>query len=227
MYKSQSRLKCKWRFWHLNILVSVFSLAVHRHWPIFTWSGASGTRRWITVCRIAPFLATNTWKLFAKSVTPFFVRSQQWISLQLFPGTFSSLQILAGDEETLLEHKELLSTWYHFLVTRLLFCHPTVKPTELHYYAQVHWTNLRYCLAPPFNAMVLITGLRLQSCMTMFLESRSVPEPLDSILLAAFEFDIHQVLKDCRWFTGLQIHAWGATCKPSLLNEQAFHWTII
>lgn len=80
-------------------------------------------------------------------------------------------KILVGDEDTLLEHKELLSTWYHFLVTRLLFCHPTVKPTELHYYAQ--------------------------SCMTMFLDSRSVPEPLDSILLAAFEFDIHQVIKDC------------------------------
>lgn len=46
-----------------------------------------------------------------------------------------------GDEDTLLAHKDLLSTWYHFLVTRLLFCHPTVKPTELHYYAQVHYTN--------------------------------------------------------------------------------------
>uniref|UniRef100_A0A3Q1HWY4 Nuclear pore complex protein Nup85 n=1 Tax=Acanthochromis polyacanthus TaxID=80966 RepID=A0A3Q1HWY4_9TELE len=80
-------------------------------------------------------------------------------------------KLLLGDEDTLLEHKELLGTWYHFLVTRLLFCHPTVKPAELHYYAQ--------------------------SCMTMFLDSRSVPEPLDSILLAAFEFDIHQVIKDC------------------------------
>uniref|UniRef100_A0AAX7SXF7 Nuclear pore complex protein Nup85 n=1 Tax=Astatotilapia calliptera TaxID=8154 RepID=A0AAX7SXF7_ASTCA len=80
-------------------------------------------------------------------------------------------KILLGDEDTLLDHKELLGTWYHFLVTRLLFCHPTVKLTELHYYAQ--------------------------SCMTMFLDSRSVPEPLDNILLAAFEFDIHQVIKEC------------------------------
>lgn len=46
-------------------------------------------------------------------------------------------QILVGDEDTLLTQKELLSTWYHFLVTRLLFCHPTVKATELHFYAQV------------------------------------------------------------------------------------------
>ncbi|KAF3846441.1 hypothetical protein F7725_003519 [Dissostichus mawsoni] len=36
-----------------------------------------------------------------------------------------------------------------------------------------------------------------RSCMTMFLDSRSVPEPLDNILLAAFEFDIHQVIKEC------------------------------
>ncbi|XP_055754620.1 nuclear pore complex protein Nup85-like [Salvelinus fontinalis] len=91
-------------------------------------------------------------------------------------------KILVGDEDVLLEHKELLSTWYHFLVTRLLFSHPTVKPTELHYYAQ--------------------------SSMHMFLDTRSVPEPLDSILLAAFEFDIHQVIKDCSialnnwWFVG-------------------------
>ena len=45
-----------------------------------------------------------------------------------------------GDEDALLEQKDLLSTWYHFLVTRLLFSHPTVKPTELHYYAQVYAT---------------------------------------------------------------------------------------
>uniref|UniRef100_A0A3Q2Q8P3 Nuclear pore complex protein Nup85 n=1 Tax=Fundulus heteroclitus TaxID=8078 RepID=A0A3Q2Q8P3_FUNHE len=63
------------------------------------------------------------------------------------------------------------TTWYHFLITRLLYCHPTVKPIELHYYAQ--------------------------SCLTMFLDSRSVQEPLDSILLAAFEFDIYLVIKDC------------------------------
>ncbi|XP_061702416.1 nuclear pore complex protein Nup85 [Syngnathoides biaculeatus] len=80
-------------------------------------------------------------------------------------------KILVGDEDTMLEHKELLGTWYHFLVTRLLYCHPTVKSTELHFYAQ--------------------------SCMSMFVDPRSVPEALDSILLAAFEFDIHQVIKDC------------------------------
>lgn len=80
-------------------------------------------------------------------------------------------KILVGDEDTLLEQKELLSTWYHFLVTRLLFTHPTIKPPDLHYYAQ--------------------------SSMTMFLGLRASPEPLDIILLSAFEFDLHQVIKDC------------------------------
>ncbi|XP_045932422.1 nuclear pore complex protein Nup85 [Micropterus dolomieu] len=116
-----------------------------------------------------------------QTLTEFDVKWRNWheeVDRCLQDNSFASNQhlelickILVGDEDTLLEHKELLSTWYHFLVTRLLFSHPTVKPTELHYYAQ--------------------------SCMTMFLDSRSVPEPLDSILLAAFEFDIHQVIKDC------------------------------
>ncbi|XP_023250906.1 nuclear pore complex protein Nup85 [Seriola lalandi dorsalis] len=116
-----------------------------------------------------------------QTLTEFDVKWRHWheeVDRCLQDNSFASNQhlelickILVGDEDTLLDHKELLSTWYHFLVTRLLFCHPTVKPTELHYYAQ--------------------------SCMTMFLDSRSVPEPLDSILLAAFEFDIHQVIKDC------------------------------
>lgn len=44
---------------------------------------------------------------------------------------------MLGDEATLLEQKELMSNWYHFLVTRLLYSNPTVKPTDLHLYAQV------------------------------------------------------------------------------------------
>ncbi|CAN9505904.1 unnamed protein product [Ophioblennius macclurei] len=116
-----------------------------------------------------------------QTLTEFDVKWRHWhdeVDRCLQDNSFASNQklelickILVGDEDSLLECKNLLSTWYHFLVTRLLFSHPTVKPTELHYYAQ--------------------------SCMTMFLDSRSVPEPLDSILLAAFEFDIHQVIKDC------------------------------
>uniref|UniRef100_A0A3B3QM11 Nuclear pore complex protein Nup85 n=1 Tax=Paramormyrops kingsleyae TaxID=1676925 RepID=A0A3B3QM11_9TELE len=113
--------------------------------------------------------------------TEFDVRWRQWhqeCNRCLEDGSFASYsqlelicRILVGDEDTLLAQRERLSTWYHFLVTRLLYCHPIVKPTELHYYAQ--------------------------ASMDMFLDARSGPEPLDSILLAAFEFDIHQVIKDC------------------------------
>lgn len=78
---------------------------------------------------------------------------------------------MLGDEATLLEQKELMSNWYHFLVTRLLYSNPTVKPTDLHLYAQ--------------------------SSLDMFLGGESSPEPLDNILMAAFEFDIHQVIKEC------------------------------
>uniref|UniRef100_A0AAQ5ZAD7 Nuclear pore complex protein Nup85 n=1 Tax=Amphiprion ocellaris TaxID=80972 RepID=A0AAQ5ZAD7_AMPOC len=129
--------------------------------------------------------ARNMYKLMdtlgTQTLTEFDVKWRHWheeVDRCLQDNSFASnkhleiiCKLLLGDEDILLDHKELLGTWYHFLVTRLLFCHPTVKPAELHYYAQ--------------------------SCMTMFLDSRSVPEPLDSILLAAFEFDIHQVIKDC------------------------------
>uniref|UniRef100_A0A2K5M1R8 Nuclear pore complex protein Nup85 n=1 Tax=Cercocebus atys TaxID=9531 RepID=A0A2K5M1R8_CERAT len=87
------------------------------------------------------------------------------------PHLESLLKIMLGDEATLLEQKELLSNWYHFLVTRLLYSNPTVKPIDLHYYAQ--------------------------SSLDLFLGGESSPEPLDNILLAAFEFDIHQVIKEC------------------------------
>lgn len=77
-------------------------------------------------------------------------------------------------------------------------------------------TTLRYTFCHRSDyfpaSPALLMSIWLQSCMTLFLESRSVPEPLDNILLAAFEFDIHQVLKDCRWLTGFLIsHTWAFT----------------
>ncbi|KAK2112033.1 Nucleoporin nup85 [Saguinus oedipus] len=87
------------------------------------------------------------------------------------PHLESLCKIMLGDEAALLEQKELLSNWYHFLVTRLLYSNPTVKPIDLQYYAQ--------------------------SSLDLFLGGESSPEPLDNILMAAFEFDIHQVIKEC------------------------------
>uniref|UniRef100_A0A7M4E759 Nuclear pore complex protein Nup85 n=1 Tax=Crocodylus porosus TaxID=8502 RepID=A0A7M4E759_CROPO len=93
-------------------------------------------------------------------------------------GTFASnphmesiCKILLGDENAILEKKELMTTWYHFLVTHLLYSHPAVKPVELRFYAQ--------------------------SSLDQFLGGENSPEPLDTILMAAFEFEIHQVIKEC------------------------------
>ncbi|XP_033294352.1 nuclear pore complex protein Nup85 isoform X2 [Orcinus orca] len=116
-----------------------------------------------------------------QTLTELELKWQHWhegCERHLQDGTFASsphleslCKIMLGDEAALLEQKELLSNWYHFLVTRLLYSHPTVKPMDLHFYAQ--------------------------SSLDLFLGGESSPEPLDNILMAAFEFDIHQVIKEC------------------------------
>ncbi|MGH0153651.1 UNVERIFIED_CONTAM: hypothetical protein FKN15_025440 [Acipenser sinensis] len=83
----------------------------------------------------------------SQTLTEFDLKWRHWheeCELHLQDGSFSSnsnletiCKILLGYEEALLNQKEQLSTWYHLLVTRLLYTHPSVKPTELHYYAQV------------------------------------------------------------------------------------------
>lgn len=42
-------------------------------------------------------------------------------------------------------------------------------------------------------------NLAPQSSMDLFLGGESSPEPLDTILMAAFEFEMHQMIKECRW----------------------------
>ncbi|XP_004693547.2 PREDICTED: nuclear pore complex protein Nup85 [Condylura cristata] len=116
-----------------------------------------------------------------QTLTELELKWQHWheeCERHLQDGTFASnphleslCKIMLGDEAALLAQKELLSNWYHFLVTRLLYSHPTVKPIDLHFYAQ--------------------------SSLDLFLGGESSPEPLDNILMAAFEFDIHQVIKEC------------------------------
>uniref|UniRef100_A0A5F8GIF8 Nuclear pore complex protein Nup85 n=1 Tax=Monodelphis domestica TaxID=13616 RepID=A0A5F8GIF8_MONDO len=130
----------------------------------------------------------NFWNLpgNTQTLTELELKWQHWheeCERHLQDGTFASnphleslckvcrVEIMLGDDNALLEQKELLSNWYHFLVTRLLYSHPTVKPIELHFYAQ--------------------------SSLDLFLGGDSSPEPLDNILMAAFEFDIHQVIKEC------------------------------
>ncbi|XP_006145892.1 nuclear pore complex protein Nup85 [Tupaia chinensis] len=117
----------------------------------------------------------------SQTLTELELKWQHWheeCERHLQDGTFAAsphleslCKIMLGDEAAMLEHRELLSNWYHFLVTRLLYSQPTVKPIDLHFYAQ--------------------------SSLDLFLGSESSPEPLDNILMAAFEFDIHQVIKEC------------------------------
>ncbi|KAM8784855.1 nuclear pore complex protein Nup85 isoform 2-T2 [Rhynchonycteris naso] len=105
-----------------------------------------------------------------QTLTELELKWQHWheeCERHLQDGTFASsphleslCKIMLGDDTALLEQKELLSNWYHFLVTRLLYSHPT-------------------------------------SSLDLFLGGESSPEPLDNILMAAFEFDIHQVIKEC------------------------------
>ncbi|XP_043940970.1 nuclear pore complex protein Nup85 [Protopterus annectens] len=138
-----------------------------------------------------------------QTLTEFELKWQHWreeCDRYLQDGTFASnpklemiCKILLGDEDSLLEQKEILTTWYHFMISRLLYSHPTVKPTELLCYAQ--------------------------SSLDIFLGRESAAESLDNILMAAFELDVHQVIKDCSialsnwWFvahlTDLLYH-----CKP-------------
>ncbi|XP_038633089.1 nuclear pore complex protein Nup85 [Scyliorhinus canicula] len=116
-----------------------------------------------------------------QTITEFELKWRHWqeeCERCLKEGTFASngdllliCRILAGDGDAVCEKIDLLSTWYHLMVSKLLYSHPTVKPTDLYQYAEL--------------------------CLDHFVSSGSQPEALDRILLAAFEFNIHQVLKDC------------------------------
>jgi nuclear pore complex protein Nup85 len=48
------------------------------------------------------------------------------------------LQILIGDDSVYTELKDLCETWYHMLVSKMLYQKPTVKSIDLHYYVQVN-----------------------------------------------------------------------------------------
>lgn len=66
------------------------------------------------------------------------------------------------------------------------------------------------------TAFIMSYNLIPQSSMDLFLGGESSPEPLDTILMAAFEFEMHQVIKECRLsfkvFTSVCTHCnsiWG------------------
>uniref|UniRef100_A0A8C5QWC0 Nuclear pore complex protein Nup85 n=1 Tax=Leptobrachium leishanense TaxID=445787 RepID=A0A8C5QWC0_9ANUR len=163
-----------------RLCVSMRCVSMLCVWRLCVW-----LLSWLSPCDLSPlsFCArfTSDFSSVSQTLTEFELKWQHWHGEcfnHLQCGTFSSSQhmesickvILLGDEDALLEKRDLMTTWYHYLVSHLLFTHPTVKPTELHSYAQ--------------------------SSLNTFLAAASSPEPLDNILLAALEFDIHQVIKE-------------------------------
>lgn len=79
-------------------------------------------------------------------------------------------RILAGEEAVFTELQDICGTWYHMLVSKMLYQHPTVKAIDLQYY--------------------------VQSCLDVYRNSQQRLGELDNILLVALEFDIHQVIKE-------------------------------
>lgn len=136
----------KWRHWHEEVerCLQDNSFASNRHLEIICKVGAlSGARFCLARTR-------HSWKV-------------KFIFL---------CQILAGDEDILLELKELLGTWYHYLVTRLLYGQPSVKPTELHFYAQV---RLAHTAAAPLASFPVTRSVQPVNVLASCLFSRASP----------------------------------------------------
>ncbi|CAK8696312.1 unnamed protein product [Clavelina lepadiformis] len=79
-------------------------------------------------------------------------------------------RILCGDEGIIQELTELYGSWYQMLISYLYFKNPTISVSELHYHTK---------------AFIDIFG------------GQSELGPLDRILLAAFKFDVSQVIREC------------------------------
>lgn len=124
------------------------------------------------------------------SEAEFTVRWQHWqteCERRLLEGHFTTChqlnticQILCGDQSAINNLLDVLDTWYHLMVSTLLFTAPTIKLFRLHGAAQ--------------DAIMIMGG-----------EQRTTP--LDEVLLATMEADVHQVIKECQnvldnnWFT--------------------------
>lgn len=140
-------------------------------------SASTSTR---SMCRVLDDLLKKMPTFTTQTLTEFELKWQHWreeCERHLQCGTFSSsppmesiCKVLLGAEDALMEKKDLMGTWYHFLVSQLLFTHPTVTLAEIHSYAQ--------------------------SSLDAFYAGDCSSEPLDIVLLAAFELDIHQVIKE-------------------------------
>lgn len=85
------------------------------------------------------------------------------------PHLHALCQILCGEEDVFDEMIKYCKTWYQLLVAKLLYCNPAVKSFDLQYHTQ--------------------------ACISQFGGSSNV-HSFDRILLSAFEFDVHAVIKE-------------------------------
>lgn len=85
-------------------------------------------------------------------------------------------KILCGEEEVFYQMKDYCETWFHMLVSRLFYQNPIVKNSELQHY--------------------------IQTCLDMYRGDSSHTAQLDSILVAVFEFNINQMIRDCSTYLG-------------------------
>lgn len=94
--------------------------------------------------------------------------------------TFSQLerivQVLCGDVIVFSELRDMCESWYHLLISKLLYQNPTVRITDL--------------------------GFHVQECIDEFQRAGHRIGHLDNILQAALEFDLHQVIKDSSTYLG-------------------------
>jgi len=142
------------------------------------------------------------------SITDFDFRWRAWqveVVARLQEGDFAACpdltsvaEILAGSEESLNMVASKCETWYQWMVARLLYTQPTVKAYDLSFHAQ--------------QAIDKFGGL---SSMTT----------LDSVLLAAVETDIPQVIRelcltlDNFWFSSHLLDLLHHTGQLSSMNE--------
>ncbi|CAL1529891.1 unnamed protein product [Lymnaea stagnalis] len=80
------------------------------------------------------------------------------------------VQVLCGDEAVFRELKNQCETWYHLLVSKLLYQNPTVRLKDL--------------------------SFEIKACQAVYNLSSPQSQELDNILQATMECDIHQVIQD-------------------------------
>ncbi|XP_055877804.1 nuclear pore complex protein Nup85-like isoform X1 [Biomphalaria glabrata] len=98
------------------------------------------------------------------------VRRYEAAQFAAYPELETIVQVLCGDEAVFKDLKDCCETWYHLLVSKLLYQNPTCRIQDLTY--------------------------EIKPCQAVYSNSSPQIQELDNILQAALEFDLHQVIKD-------------------------------